>query len=200
MKMRPSSKTRGGRLSREDVRLWVEVAKTVTPKPDAALPEHQDDPIEGDAVVPPLLPAKVSTPVIRTATPEKPKPLPLAPLERRLRQRLSRGQIDVPMKLDLHGMRQAEAHSVLRDFLLRAFQNDVRLVLVVTGKGKADNRDETGFSNHAGVLRRMVPHWLSEPDLRHMVLGFEEAAASHGGSGALFVRLRSNRRSGAKSS
>jgi DNA-nicking Smr family endonuclease len=198
MKTRPPSKTRGGRLSREDVRLWVEVAKTVTPKPDAALPEDHDDQIESDRAVPSPLPVKVSTPVIRTATPEKPKPLPLAPLERRLRQRLSRGQIDVPMKLDLHGMRQAEAHSVLRDFLLRAFQNDVRLVLVVTGKGKSDNRDEAGFSNHPGVLRRIVPHWLSEPDLRHMVLGFEEAAASHGGSGALFVRLRSNRRSGAK--
>lgn len=200
MKTRSTSKTRGGRLSREDVRLWVEVTKTVTPKPDAALPEHRDDQVEDDSVDLPPSRIKISTPVIRTATPEKPKPLPLAPLERRLRQRLSRGQIDVPMKLDLHGMRQAEAHSVLRDFLSRAFQNDVRLVLVVTGKGKADNHDETGFSNHPGVLRRMVPHWLSEPDLRHMVLGFEEAAASHGGSGALFVRLRSNRRSGAKSS
>jgi len=200
MKTRSPSKTRGGRLSREDVRLWVEVAKTVTPKPDAALPEQSEDQAEEPALVPASPSAKISAPVIRGATPEKPKPLPLAPLERRLRQRLSRGQIDVPMKLDLHGMRQAEAHSVLRDFLLRAFQNDVRLVLVVTGKGKADNRDETGFSNHAGVLRRMVPHWLSEPDLRHMVLGFEEAAPSHGGSGALFVRLRSNRRSGTKSS
>jgi DNA-nicking Smr family endonuclease len=200
MKTRSPSKTRGGRLSREDVRLWVEVAKTVTPKPDAALPEQSEDQAEEPALVPASPSAKISAPVIRAATPEKPKPLPLAPLERRLRQRLSRGQIEVPMKLDLHGLRQAEAHSVLRDFLLRAFQNDVRITLVVTGKGKTASHDETGFSDHPGVLRRMVPHWLSEPELRHIVLGFEEAAPSHGGSGALFVRLRSNRRSGAKSS
>ena len=199
MKTRSPSKSRGGRLSREDVRLWVEVAKTVTPKPDASLPDHSDDQTEDLTAVSSSPPIKVSAPEIRAATPEKPKPLPLAPLERRLRQRLSRGQIDVPMKLDLHGLRQGEAHIVLRDFLLRAFQNDVRIALVVTGKGKTTSRDEAGFSDHPGVLRRMVPHWLSEPELRHIVLGFEEAAPSHGGSGALFVRLRSNRRSVAKS-
>lgn len=198
MKTRSPSKSRGGRLSREDVRLWVEVAKTVTPKPDASLPDHSDDQTEDLTAVSSSPPIKVSAPAIRAATPEKPKPLPLAPLERRLRQRLSRGQIDVPMKLDLHGLRQGEAHTVLRDFLLRAFQNDVRIALVVTGKGKTTSRDEAGFSDHPGVLRRMVPHWLSELELRYIVLGFEEAAPSHGGSGALFVRLRSNRRSGAK--
>ena len=197
MKMRSPPKARSGRLSREDVRLWVEVAKTVTPKPDASLPT-QDEDFESQPPAPPAPAlAKITAPHIRTATPEKPKPLPLAPLERRMRQRLSRGQIDVPMKLDLHGLRQAEAHSVLRDFLLRAFQNDVRIVLVVTGKGKSANLDEMGFSDHPGVLRRMVPHWLAEPDLRPIVLGFEEAARGHGGSGALYVRLRSNRRGGA---
>jgi DNA-nicking Smr family endonuclease len=104
------------------------------------------------------------------------------------------------MKLDLHGLRQAEAHSVLRGFLMRAYQNDVRIVLVVTGKGKTAHRDEIGFSDQAGVLRRMVPHWLAEADLRHLVLGFEEASRGHGGSGALYVRLRSSRRSGAQGS
>ena len=41
-----------------------------------------------------------------------------------------------------------------------------------------------------GVLRRLVPHWLRLPDLRPLVLGFEEAGAAHGGAGALYVRLR----------
>ena len=188
----PRSKT--GRLTREDVRIWVEVAKTVRPKPGAELPELEEDGA-------PPAPVKTAAPAaapssIRKATPEKPKPLPLAPIERRLRQRLSRGQVEVPMKLDLHGMRQNEAHATLRDFLFRAFQNDVRVVLVVTGKGRSSSSDDTGFHDHPGILRRMVPHWLSEADLRHMVLGFEEAAPGHGGSGALYVRLRANRRSG----
>ena len=41
-----------------------------------------------------------------------------------------------------------------------------------------------------GVLRRLAPHWLRANDMRSVVLGFEEAARAHGGSGALYVRLR----------
>lgn len=197
MKPRVPTRHYSGKLSREDVRIWIEVAKTVTPQPHASLPEHGDDLHHVPSAPLTSRSEQNTAPLIRTATPEKPKPLPLAPLERRMRQRLSRGQIEVPMKLDLHGMRQAEAHSVLREFLMRAFRNDVRIALVVTGKGKSATRDATGFSDQPGVLRRMVPHWLSEPDLRHVVLGFEEASIGHGGSGALYVRLRSGSRSGA---
>ena len=58
---------------------------------------------------------------------------------------------------------------------------------VVTGKGGPTYDD--AFSER-GVLRRSVPHWLRAPELRTVVLGFEEAARHHGGAGALYVRLR----------
>ena len=192
MKGRSPSRPKGGRLTREDVRIWVEVARTVRAKPGAELPAHDDDePVQLAEKTAPIV--AVPAPA-KPALPDKPKSLPLAPLERRLKQRLSRGQLDVTMKLDLHGMHQAQAHDALRGFLMRAYQNDVRVVLVVTGKGRTQISSETGFHDRMGILRRMVPHWLSEPDLRHIVLGFEEAARSHGGSGALYVRLRSGRR------
>jgi DNA-nicking Smr family endonuclease len=41
-----------------------------------------------------------------------------------------------------------------------------------------------------GVLRRLTPHWLRAPDMRAIVIGFEEAGRGHGGAGALYVRLR----------
>jgi DNA-nicking Smr family endonuclease len=44
-----------------------------------------------------------------------------------------------------------------------------------------------------GVLRRRVPQWLAEPGLRGIVIGFEEAHRSHGGGGALYVRIRKKR-------
>ena len=184
---------KGGRLSREDVRLWAAVARTVRAKPGAELPSHDDDePVpETERVAPPSL--AVPAPP-RPALTGKPNTPPLAPLERRLKQRLSRGQFEVTMKLDLHGMYQAQAYDALRDFLTRAFHNDARVVLVVTGKGRTQASDDTGFHDRKGVLRRVVPQWLSEPDMRHIVLGFEEAARGHGGSGALYVRLRSGRR------
>jgi len=62
-------------------------------------------------------------------------------------------------------------------------------VIVVTGKGKVGV--STGsWMDEPGVLRRLAPHWLRENDMRSVVLGFEEAGRTHGGSGALYVRLR----------
>ena len=59
------------------------------------------------------------------------------------------------------------------------------LAIVVTGKGRASS-----WMDEPGVLRRLTPHWLRAPDLRNVVLGFEEAGRAHGGAGALYVRLR----------
>jgi DNA-nicking Smr family endonuclease len=41
-----------------------------------------------------------------------------------------------------------------------------------------------------GVLRRQVPQWLSQPEFRALVVGFEEAHIGHGGEGALYLRIR----------
>ena len=113
--------------------------------------------------------------------------LPLAPLEKRLKRRLGAGKTQVDGVLDLHGMTQAQAHSALNDFLWRAADGGARLVLVITGKG-ASSQD--GGAPERGVLRRNAPHWLRAPELRAIVLSVEEAARPHGGSGAIYVRLR----------
>ena len=63
----------------------------------------------------------------------------------------------------------------------------------MTGKGAAGT---ALFGDERGVLRRVVPHWLRLPDLRPLVVGFEEAQQRHGGSGALYVRLRRAREAG----
>ncbi|WP_340321995.1 Smr/MutS family protein [Chelatococcus albus] len=126
--------------------------------------------------------------------PPSPKLPPLAPLDRRLRVALKRGTQTVDAKLDLHGLRQAEAHGALVAFLVRARARGARVVLVVTGKGGAPHHGDP--FGERGVLRRLVPQWLCLPDLRSVVLGFEEAGREHGGEGALYVRLRRRRAGG----
>lgn len=128
------------------------------------------------------------------AAPTLPAPpaSPGAPgLERRERRGLERGTLTIEARIDLHGLYQAEAHAALVGFLLRSRAAGHARVLVVTGKGGEGfgGRDRGGFSER-GVLRRSVPHWLRGPELRGLVLGFEEAARHHGGGGALYVRLR----------
>lgn len=87
--------------------------------------------------------------------------------------------------LDLHGLTQAEAHSRLTGFLRSAQATGHSLVLVITGQGGF-----AGLAGERGVLRRVVPLWLRLPQMRGIVLGFEEAGPRQGGAGALYVRLR----------
>jgi len=99
--------------------------------------------------------------------------------------------LQVGARIDLHGLTQVAAHQRLRHFLADAQHAGHGLVLVITGKGSGRGLDGAlPFGDERGVLRRAVPHWLAEADLRAVVLGFEEAGPRHGGSGALYVRLR----------
>ncbi len=132
-----------------------------------------------------------SAPVAAKPAATPPPSPPLAPLERRLRQRLSRGSHPIDAVIDLHGMRQEEAHQALRTFLHAAQRRGDSVVLVVTGKGGASAGGS--LFEERGVLRRIVPHWMRLPDLRPVVVGFEEAVQHHGGAGALYVRIRRRR-------
>jgi DNA-nicking Smr family endonuclease len=107
---------------------------------------------------------------------------PLAPLGKRERTKLSRGRSEIEARLDLHGMTQTRAYRALSGFLHRAHHDGLTFVLVITGKGRS--------GGESGVLRRQVPEWLSLPEFRAFVVGFEEAGIGHGGEGALYVRIR----------
>lgn len=179
-------------LSNEDKRLWAHVVQGVRPLPGKSAPDVVE--AEGDtspivAFAPAALPS--SLPV-----PNRPSLPSLASLEPRLRRGLRRRTLAVDSTIDLHGLRQEEAHLALIGFLRRSGQAGHGLVLVITGKGGLGKDIPLGHARMddpfaaRGVLRRIVPHWLSLPDLRPLVLGFEEASPHHGGSGALYVRLR----------
>ncbi len=171
------------RLSDEEIALWTEVARSVSRRRGASLPTPSR-PVTPKPAGPPS-PAAAGP----AAMPEKPRALPLAPIERRLKRELARGRGAIDGALDLHGMNQAEAHQALRGFLRHSQARGAKLVIVVTGKGGSFDAPAPP-GKVRGVLRRLAPHWLREPDLRRVVLGFEEAGRAHGGAGALYVRLR----------
>jgi len=178
----PPRRKRG--LSEEERALWESVANQVKPlrkrhrvaKPPAAATEIK-------AAPKPVAAPKLPPPVM----PSRPEPPPLAPIGRRERSHLSRGRKEIDARLDLHGMTQSRAHRVLFGFLQRAHHDGLTFVLVITGKGKL------GAGSERGVLRRQVPEWLSLPEFRSLVVGFEQASIAHGGEGALYVRVRRSR-------
>ena len=183
----PSRPPRLRKLSDEEIELWTQVAATVTARPDSILPGRIMPPL-------PVAPAPKPSPAPLVAGPpnaKAPAPPPFAPLERTLKRKLSRGRMTADAAIDLHGLRQGEAHAALLRFLDRAQRQGSKVVLVVTGKGGRAREDEWGFGDGTtGVLRRQVPLWLGLPEFRALVLGWEEAGRPHGGAGALYVRLR----------
>tara|TARA_A100001037_G_scaffold298897_1_gene323448 strand:+ start:3959 stop:4567 length:609 start_codon:yes stop_codon:yes gene_type:complete len=111
-------------------------------------------------------------------------------LDKHVVRRLKRGAQNIEARLDLHGMTQKEAHADLRHFIRDTAARGCRCVLVITGKGSRSDSEADFRDSPRGVLRRMVPQWLSAPDLSMHVSGFEPALPQHGGAGALYVQLR----------
>jgi DNA-nicking Smr family endonuclease len=176
-------------LSEEERVLWESVAKQTKPlrkRPRAAKPQDVASAVETPAAKPAAPPKSLSSAKI-PPTPKPDLPPPLAPLGRRERSQLSRGRKEIEARLDLHGMTQTRAHRALSGFLQRAHHEGLTFVLVITGKGRM------GAESERGVLRRQVPQWLSLPEFRALVVGFEEAHIGHGGEGALYVRIRRSR-------
>ncbi|SFV37629.1 Smr/MutS family protein [Hyphomicrobium facile] len=132
----------------------------------------------------------------------RPKPSPakapdLALFDRNSVRKLRGGRTEIEARVDLHGMRQDEAHVALRSFLFSCQRRGLRFVLVITGKGKTNGKapSEEGYGERErGVLKRNVPRWLDEPELRAIVVSFTVAAIQHGGEGAMYVHLRSKNR------
>ncbi len=120
-------------LSDDERVLWRTVTSSIAPlkgkKPIAD--EGMEAPVEPKAGKP----VKRVSDVPVTAAPRPSAPPPLAPLGRRTKQRLSRGTAEVDGRIDLHGLTQAEAHTVLWRFLHQAQARDAKVVLVITGKG-----------------------------------------------------------------
>jgi DNA-nicking Smr family endonuclease len=169
------SKGRGSRvLDPADRALWSEITKSIKPlrktlPQTASVEPAPSEEGEAQRKADPTLAPKQSK---AAANP----PPPLARFDRRARNRVSRGRIEIDGRLDLHGLTLERARSRLSLFLASSQSRGATLVLVITGK--------------SGAMRREAPHWLSLPELRSLIVGFEEAAPAHGGTGALYVRIR----------
>ena len=200
-------------ISRKDLKLWQKVANTVTPingksaelkaliekidqpppitKGDQPDPDH---PAQKRRADPAQLKALKDRGFKGSGEVSSPSLPPLAPLDRREKKRILRGIGAIDARLDLHGMTQREAHNALFGFLRMCHMRGDKHVLVITGKGgREQGRSESHIfaaGPEKGILRRVVPKWLAEKEIRALIVGFEEAHPSLGGAGALHIRLR----------
>lgn len=141
-----------------------------------------------------------------TSKPQKPalpaassnfNPPPLMPFDRRLAQRLLRGQIEPDARLDLHGETVESARMRLFHFLQSQQHQGNRIVLVITGKGSFNLARHTLHGQNIfhtpereGRLRKEIPVLLHEAQFRVLAIGYQPAHPRHGGGGAIYVGLR----------
>ncbi|MBW8734452.1 MAG: Smr/MutS family protein [Asticcacaulis sp.] len=181
----------------EDARLWALVTATVRPRearpvqrpepqpaPETVTVKGMPEPMIAQPVkAVPLTPFRLGEAAKRpagfTLSYDSPRYEPDA-IEPRRKRRISRERDPIEARLDLHGLNSVAAEARLKSFVEQAYANDYRAVLVITGKGMAEN----------GILKRNAPEWLADPRLAHIVAGISPAHARHGGTGALYVALK----------
>ncbi len=95
-------------------------------------------------------------------------------------------------KLDLHGFSLNQANIVVKKFIIDAFNDGYRKLLIVTGKGsRSKSSDNPYLSSQLSVLRHSVPDYIkNEEDLNSKILKISEASREDGGGGAISIFLK----------
>ena len=188
------------KLKSDEVELWQQIAKSATPlklpknvntlaKPQSKVAEVKSDQFQlnrfeiGEKATQKSVQNDLK-PSISTALDSAP-----VQMDYKSFKKMKRGKSTPEATFDLHGMTVAQAHSALIHFLMTSYTRNMRLVLVITGKGKFQ-KDTGPIPRQVGILRHQVPQWLRMPPLRDKVLQVTEAHGKHGGSGAYYVYLR----------
>ncbi|QIG48214.1 DNA mismatch repair protein MutS [Nordella sp. HKS 07] len=185
-----------------DYALWEDVARTVKPlhKAKKKPPAKADIPALG--VKAKATPAEPQKAIARPPV-SRHEPPPITGLDRRQERRMTRGQVEIEARIDLHGTGIERSHDRLLHFLIDSRARGLRLVLVITGKGASPfarhtlhGSDHYHAPERQGRLRRLAPEWFHETRFREHIAGFQPAHPRHGGGGAFYVKLRKKERSG----
>jgi len=102
-------------------------------------------------------------------------------LQFKAQKQLRQGKIIIDDHLDLHGLTIAEAKETLLEFISFAKKQQIRCIRLVHGKGYRASTEKP-------VLKNKVNSWLRQhPD----ILAFSSAQPKDGGTGALYIILKS---------
>ena len=203
---RKGESRRRRKLAPEEQRLWQQVAATADPlhKPTRtklepsedlaeavrkAIPKAEPDFRQATAPLPSVTAPKVTFSLAEAEV----RPVSRAEpgLDRRTADRIRKGTRQPEAKIDLHGMRAERAHRACLTFLGDALSRGLRMVLVITGKGRQES-DEFMRSGR-GVLRESLPGWLRASPMGGSIVGIYQAHPRHGGAGAFYVYLKRRR-------
>lgn len=106
-------------------------------------------------------------------------------------KKFKREEFRIEATLDLHGSTENNAYDLVFDFVRKAYIQDKRCILIITGKGYRKEEEDIFISK--GILKERVPQWLNSAELRPLILSYMHPSAKNGGEGALYILLRRKR-------
>lgn len=172
-------------LENDDEKVWLKALEGVQKlsRPDAALSQKKK------AVK--TRPRQQTMPADTQHFDRKLKLGTSADIDKQTLRRFKKEEMGVEATLDLHGMTLNVAFAAVYRFVLSAYHQGKRTVLIITGKGLSANEDD--IFQTKGVLHKSVPLWLESDDLRGLILTYIHPSSKLGGKGALYLLIRKKR-------
>ena len=154
-----------------------EVKNKPSPKPRFSQHEHESDQTSNDTML--------SDPVdLRDAVVDDVLFFSRAGIQQKVQKKLKRGELPIEEELDLHGYTVNEAKIAIQDFLYECKRQHIRYIRIIHGKGYRSDQN-------IPVLKTHVAYWL--PQIND-VLAFSSAQSRDGGTGAIYVILKSSKK------
>ena len=94
--------------------------------------------------------------------------------------------------IDLHGYTLDEANKTIENFINKAFSENIKKLIIVTGKGlHSENEKDPYVSKELGILKYSVPEFITNNDrLMKMINEITDAKIEDGGGGAFYIFLK----------
>lgn len=98
-------------------------------------------------------------------------------------KKLRAGKMVIDFRVDFHGMTLAEARDCLENTIENCYEEGLRLILFITGKGR---RTKEGRES----IKQAFARWMKAPNISSRVIKYTDAQTKDGGAGAVYVLLR----------
>jgi len=94
--------------------------------------------------------------------------------------------------IDLHGYTLEEANIAIEKFILQSYKQNIKKLIVVTGKGLHSNKENDPYvSKDMSILKYSVPEFINNNNkLMSLILEMKDAKIEDGGSGAFYIYLK----------
>ena len=94
--------------------------------------------------------------------------------------------------IDLHGYTLSDANKEIEDFIIKAYEENITKLIVITGKGiHSDVEKDPYVSKELSILKYSVPEFISnKKSIKDLIYEIKDASIEDGGSGAFYIYLK----------